>query len=361
MSTDKNANFNDERNKKSILKTRELLKELPQWFSDFVRACEIDKTRLTILNYTYDAKIFFNYLISEHNDFIGISVKEISPEMLDQLSLTDLERYIEYLGYYFTKDDKEHMNEEKSKARKIASLRTIFKYLYKKQLIKDNPTELLTTPKLHDKVIVRLEPHEITRLINTVKSGEGLSERELKHHQRYAKRDTAIIVTFLTTGMRISELVGLNIDDVDFENMSLCITRKGGNQALLYFDFETYDALTEYIEERKLRDNYHLAPLFLSSRGNRMSVEAVRVMVEKYTKISTPLKKITPHKLRSTYGTMLYQGTGDIYLVADVLGHKDVNTTRKHYAAIIEDNRRMAASVVKLGTNASSDENKDDT
>ncbi len=348
MSKDK-SNFNEERNKKCILKTRELLKDLPAWFSDFIRACEIDKTRLTILNYTYDAKIFFNYLVSEHINFIGCSVSEISAQSLDILTLTDFERYMEYLGYYLTKDDKEHMNEEKSKARKIASLRTLFKYLYKKQLINDNPTELLSTPKLHDKVIIRLEPHEVVRLINTVKSGEGLSDRELKHHSRYVKRDVAIIVTFLTTGMRISELVGLNVDDVDFENMSLRITRKGGNQALIYFDFETYDALMDYIEERKLRDNYDLPPLFLSSRGNRISVEAVRVMVEKYARISTPLKKITPHKLRSTYGTMLYQGSGDIYLVADVLGHKDVNTTRKHYAAIVEDNRRMAASVVKLG------------
>ncbi len=344
-------NFSEDRNKRCILKTRELLKELPPWFSDFVRACEIDKTRLTILNYTYDAKIFFTYLTSEQPDFIGMDARDISPALLDKLTLTDFERYIEYLGYYFTKDDKEHFNEEKSKARKIASLRTIFKYLYKKQLIADNPTELLSTPKLHDKVIIRLEPNEVVKLINTVRSGEGLTEREKKHHARYVKRDIAIIVTFLTTGMRISELVGLNVDDVDFDNMSLRITRKGGNQALLYFDFETYDALKDYLDERILKDNYDLPPLFLSSRNNRMSVEAVRVMVEKYAKISAPLKKITPHKLRSTYGTMLYQGTGDIYLVADVLGHKDVNTTRKHYAAIVEENRKNAASVVKLMDN----------
>lgn len=340
--------FNEERNKKCILKTREIMRELPSWFSDFVRACEIDKTRLTILNYAYDTKVFLTYLSSEHPMCIGIPVKDISTSMLDKLSLTDFERYVEYLGFYLTKDDKEHFNEEKSKARKIASLRSLFKYLYKKQLIKDNPTELLTTPKLHDKVIIRLEPNEVVRLINTVRNGDGLSEREKKHHGRYVKRDIAIIVTFLTTGMRISELVGLNIEDVDFDNMSLRITRKGGNQAFIYFDFETYDAIMDYLEERKLRDTYNLPPLFLSSRGNRMSVEAVRVMVEKYAKIATPLKKITPHKLRSTYGTMLYQGTGDIYLVADVLGHKDVNTTRKHYAAIVEDNRRNAAKVVKL-------------
>ncbi len=341
-------NFNDERNKKCILKTRELMRSLPQWYGDFERACEIDKSRLTILNYTYDTKTFLNYLTSEHSGLIGLKPEEITVSDLAALSLSDLEKYIEYLGFYITSDDKEHFNLERSKARKVASLRTLFKYLYKRALIPANPAELLSTPKLHEKAIIRLEPNEVVNLINTVKSGEGLSDREKIHHSRYVKRDIAIIVTFLTTGMRISELVGLNVSDVDFDNMSLKITRKGGNQAFLYFDFETYDAIFDYLEERKLKGNYDLPPLFLSSRKNRMSVEAVRVMVEKYAKIAAPLKKITPHKLRSTYGTMLYQGTGDIYLVADVLGHKDVNTTRKHYAAIVEDNRRKAASVVKL-------------
>ena len=83
-------------------------------------------------------------------------------------------------------------------------------------------------------------------------------------------------------------------------------------------------------------------------QGNRLSVRSVELMVKKYAHIVSPLKKISPHKLRSTYGTMLYDETGDIYLVADVLGHKDVNTTRKHYAAMSENNRKRASKAVKL-------------
>ena len=90
------------------------------------------------------------------------------------------------------------------------------------------------------------------------------------------------------------------------------------------------------------------AALFLSLQYRRITVRAVENLVKKYAKIVTPLKKITPHKLRSTYGTELYRETGDIYIVADVLGHRDVNTTRKHYAAISEDHRRAVADAVKL-------------
>ncbi len=118
---------------------------------------------------------------------------------------------------------------------------------------------------------------------------------------------------------------------------------------MLYFDEETAEALEGYLQERKNLGTYALpSPLFLSMQGKRITVRAVENMVKKYARLAAPLKKISPHKLRSTFGTMLYGETGDIYLVADVLGHKDVNTTRKHYAAMSEENRRRASKAVKL-------------
>lgn len=120
---------------------------------------------------------------------------------------------------------------------------------------------------------------------------------------------------------------------------------------IVYFGDEVEKSLRSYLETtRKAVEplpEYEKA-LFLSTQRRRMGVQAVENMVKKYAKRVTPNKKITPHKLRSTYGTSLYKETGDIYLVADVLGHKDVNTTKKHYAAIDEDRRRSAANVVKL-------------
>ena len=152
------------------------------------------------------------------------------------------------------------------------------------------------------------------------------------------------------TGIRISELVGLNNEDIDFTTNSFKVIRKGGNQAILYFSEEVADALAQYLaykeEDKNTPENEHA--LFLSIKMHRISIRAVENLVKKYSRIVSPLKKISPHKLRSTYGTQLYRETKDIYVVADVLGHKDVNTTRKHYAAISEDIRRNVADKVKL-------------
>jgi site-specific recombinase XerD len=145
-------------------------------------------------------------------------------------------------------------------------------------------------------------------------------------------------------------LVGLDNTSFDFTENSFFVTRKGGNQAILYFSDEVKYALQEYIAEK---ENDPRIPrdenaFFLSMQYKRINVRTVEILVKKYSKIISPLKKITPHKLRSTYGTHLYNRTGDIYIVADVLGHRDVNTTKKHYAAITEDNRKSVANIVKL-------------
>ena len=155
----------------------------------------------------------------------------------------------------------------------------------------------------------------------------------------------------LGTGIRVSECVGLNLEDVDFNNGAIRIIRKGGNEALIYFGDEVSQALEAYMNgPRKTAEPAagHEEALFISLNKTRITTRSVERLVKKYSRLVTTVKKITPHKLRSTFGTALYQETGDIYLVADTLGHKDVNTTKKHYAAIDEHRRRMAANVVKL-------------
>ena len=171
-------------------------------------------------------------------------------------------------------------------------------------------------------------------------------ERIMKKHVR----DTAILMLFLGTGIRISELVGLNNEDLNFKDNSFIVTRKGGNKSILYFDEDVAAALQRYLDykENNYEDLKEPTALFVSNNKSRITVRAVENLVQKYAKIISPLKKISPHKLRSTYGTKLYRATGDIYVVADVLGHKDVNTTRKHYAAISDDNRRAVVGKVKL-------------
>ena len=207
-------------------------------------------------------------------------------------------------------------------------------------------------PKLHDKAIIRLDTDEVVLLLDFVESaGEHLTGQALNYYKKTRDRDIAILTLLLGTGIRVSECVGLDIKDVDFKNNGIMVTRKGGNQMVVYFGDEVAEALKNYMagdREAATPLPGHEQALFLSTQRKRMGVQAVENMVKKYARQVTPNKKITPHKLRSTYGTSLYKETGDIYLVADVLGHKDVNTTKKHYAAIDDNRRRKAASAVKL-------------
>lgn len=348
-------NYYREKNNQTRVKIRNLLSELPLWFSDFIRARETTLQPYTMYIYCVDAKIFFTYLSSEYPPCVGKKINEITTDDINLLTLRDLEIYTEYVSYYISPDGHEHSNDERGKARKIASLRSMYKYLYKQGLVTSNPATLLDTPKIHEKAILRLTPNEIRDLMKLVDTGEGLSERAKKYQRHTCTRDKALLVLFLTTGMRVSELVGLNISHVNFEDNSVLITRKGGNQSMLYFGTETRNALLDYISEREAKEELSSnTPLFTSTRNTRLSVRSVQELVKKYARIISPLKNITPHKLRSTYGTQLYHETGDIYLVADVLGHKDVNTTRKHYASMTEERRKSVAGVVKV-------DSKDDT
>ncbi len=160
----------------------------------------------------------------------------------------------------------------------------------------------------------------------------------------------ALLTLLLGTGIRVSECVGLNIADIDFKNGGIRIYRKGGKEVTVYFGTEVEDALLDYLEERDriIPEKGHEDALFLSLQRRRMAVRSVENLVKKYARIVSPLKPITPHKLRSTYGTNLYRETGDIYLVADVLGHSDVNTTKRHYAALEDERRRSARNKVRL-------------
>ena len=200
---------------------------------------------------------------------------------------------------------------------------------------------------MHQKEIIRLETDEVVKILQNAENHEV----GLKHQQNYNKntsvRDLAMLSLFLGTGIRISECVGLNVEDIDFANNAFKITRKGGNQVVLYFSDEVKQALQNWMDYRETL-NADTNALFLSLQKKRICTRAVQNLVKKYSLTVNPLKKITPHKLRSTYGTNLYRETKDIYIVADLLGHKDVNTTKRHYAAISEDIRRSAANKVKL-------------
>ena len=189
-------------------------------------------------------------------------------------------------------------------------------------------------------------------VLNTVEYGNvQMTKHQMAFRERTKERDLAIMTLMLGTGIRVSECAGLDLTDVDLRANTITIVRKGGGQDILYFSDEIHDALEAYINgerNRVLPESEEETALFLSLKRKRISVDAIEVLVKKYSQMAVPNKKITPHKLRSTYGTALYRETGDIRLVADVLGHENVNTTIDYYAAIEDEHKRQAANAVSL-------------
>ncbi|GMQ57046.1 tyrosine-type recombinase/integrase [Vallitalea sediminicola] len=350
----KNNDYHEQQNIKNSVILREIMYSLPSFTFEFFRGIEQTTSSKTRIAYAYDLRLFFEFLLDYHKDFKGKPINGIELKDLLNIIPDDIEMYLEYLSYYKKEDKKghviEHKNTERGKSRKLASLRSFFTYFYKKQKITNNPALLVDLPKIHNKNITRLEIDEVARLLDEVESGDKLTQSQKKYHKLTKDRDLALMTLLLGTGIRVSECVGLNISDIDFNVNGIRIVRKGGNEVIIYFGDEVEASLIVYLDSRKNIEpvSGHEDALFLSLQNKRLSVRSVQNLVKKYSKLVTNLKNISPHKLRSTYGTNLYRETGDIYLVADVLGHKDVNTTKKHYAQIEDVRRRQAAKVIKL-------------
>ena len=326
--------YHEQEDIENTKRIRGILKELPPFCTDFFRGIEPRTSARTRLAYAYDLKTFFDFLKQANPELKSKKLRDLPLSLLDEIKLMDLEEYMEYLKCYSTEKREDLMNTERGIMRKVSTVKSFYNYFYRTERIQNNPASLLQLPKIHEKEIIRLDVDEVARFLDEVEDGECL----------------AMMTLLLGTGLRVSECVGLNINDVDFRNGGLRIHRKGGKEVIVYFGAEVEYALQDYLSERE-----HIVPeegseeaLFLSMQRKRINVRSVEKMVKKYAQLVTPLKKITPHKLRSTYGTNLYRETGDIYLVADVLGHSDVNTTKKHYAALEDERRRSARNKVQL-------------
>lgn len=351
MGTSNIQTYHQSTSNQNTVKLRELLKTMPSFCRDYFRGIEPTTTAKTRIGYGYDIRTFFRFLLAQNPMFQDVRMTDIRLQDLEQLQPVDIEEYLEYLKYY-KYEDQVFTNDERGIKRKFASLRSFFLYYQKRDLIKNNPTVVVDMPKLHEREIIRLDSEEVSELLNLVeRGGDNLSGMKKVYYEKNKLRNLAIFTLFLGTGIRVSECVGLDIEDVDFRNNRIRIIRKGGKEEYVYFGEEVAEALKNYIvEERahiKAKEGHEHA-LFYSIQKRRISVQGVENLVNEYTSQITTFKHITPHKLRSTYGTALYQQTGDIYLVAEVLGHNDVNTTRKHYAAMDDDQKRSAADAVTL-------------
>ena len=347
---EKKTTYHEQKDVENILRLREVLSTLPPFCRDYFRAIDTTTTTKTRISYAYDIRIFFQFLLDENPAFKDYKMTDFTVDVLDQIKALDLEEYQEYLKVYQA-GDKTETNGERGLKRKISALRSFYAYYYRREMFETNPTVLIDVPKIHDKSIIRLDTDEVALLLDYIEHcGDQLTGQKRVYYEKNKERDLAIVTLLLGTGIRVSECVGLDIEDVDFKNNGIKVTRKGGNEMVVYFGPEVEKALKRYLEVREniIPLEGHEHALFYSAQRRRIGVQAIENLVKKYAQQITTTKKITPHKLRSTYGTTLYQETGDIYLVADVLGHKDVNTTKKHYAAIDDARRRQAAKAVKL-------------
>lgn len=335
----------------NIDRLRELIAPLPSFVKTYFIGIDSRTASRTQVSYAYDLNLFFHYLQKEHPNFQNRSLKDFTLQQLEELKPADIELYLDYLKKYTNEQiDTKRFNKECGIRRKLASLRSFYRYFYRTQQIRMNPTDFVITPKVHEKDIIRLDTDEVAEMLDQVESGGKLTKKQQSYHKKTQLRDLAIVTLLLGTGIRVSECVGLNINDIDFKNDGVRIHRKGGKEVMVYFGEEVELALLNYVEERENieAESGSEEALFLSLQRKRISVRAVEKLVKKYSMAVTTVKKITPHKLRSTYGTTLYRETGDIYLVADVLGHSDVNTTRKYYAAMEEEHRKKAQNVITL-------------
>ena len=323
-------------------KIAEMLTTLPSFVKDYIISIEFTTTSKTRLGYLKDINNFFSYLKDIYN------TDEVTVDILNELDKKFYEQYLHYLQYY-EKDGRIYTNSTVAVKRKLSALTGLMTYLYEDNQLRENLITKVKVPKVRHKEIIRLDGDETEQFLNTVENGGTLTPQQLKYHKIQSTRDLAICYLLLSTGIRVSECVGLDIKDIDFKNSSIHIIRKGNKEAYVYFSDEASAYLMEYYEERKRIETKegHEQAFFLSSRKTRLTDRSIENIIKKYAIRSVPLKHITPHKLRSTFATTLYENTGDIYLVADTLGHEDIQTS-KVYAQLTNQRKKDHRNTIKL-------------
>lgn len=345
----KKLSYKDTDNIKCNEKIQELLLELPYYVTEYTYELRGDVTPRTAMAYIYDLRRFFQWLCTVMPSSANKQPKDILVDDLALLKINDINEY-----KFFLTTDSKNPNKEKGVARKMASLNSFLDFLYRTDRIINNPMDKQKISRHSKKKapIIRLQKDETAAFLNSLdNSGKGaVSSKQEKFLSNTKIRDIAIVTTFLGTGIRVSELVGLDLSDINFKEHKLRVIRKGEKIQNVAIGDEVEEALKTYLTSRSditpLPE--HENALFLSTQRRRISVRAVENLIKKYSNIAGIQKNITPHKLRKTFGTELYNNTGDIYLVARALGHSSVNTSKDHYILSEEDSLIDARNIVKI-------------
>ena len=344
----KTSDYNKKVRTDKLNTLQDLKSKLPSYVAPYLDGLMIDYQPNTMVAYARDLITFFQYLQEMNPALKDTEIKDIPLEVIDSLATQDIIEYRNYLA--FNNGVNEHSNQASSINRKMAPLKGFFSSVHDLGMIESNPTDYnfgRKRKKSDKKEIVYLEKDEVQSLMHTVENSRVATDHQKAFAEKTQLRDTAILTLLLNTGIRVSECAGIDLNDLDLENRSVRVVRKGGAEQTVYFNEKTASALSDYItlERPDYLENDDENALFLSIFRKRMGVRGIENMVKKYSQNAVPNKHITPHKMRSTYGTALYDETSDIRLVADVLGHEDVTTTARHYASLKEKHRREAGDI----------------
>lgn len=283
----------------------------------------LNKSPNTIKEYNYDLATFLKFIkvhfkMTDEEDFSKITIKDIPLSTIKQIKLDDIHAFLSYLtNTYHSK--------AATRARKASSIRVFFNYLSQKaNLIEFNPAQNLETPKLDKRLPKYLSLEDSKRLLNVAGSDDN----------RNNKRDYAIITLFLNCGMRLSELVGINIKDINFSECQMTVIGKGNKERTIYLNKACMTAINNYLAVRPVegiktdKANSKNA-LFLSERKERISRRTVQYIVDKELRVAgLDTSKYSVHKLRHTAATLMYQyGNVDIRALQELLGHQSISTT----------------------------------
>jgi len=327
-------------------KLNDLLETLPAFCRTYFRGISEHTSVKTRISYAYDLRTFFRYAIDHVKEFSQYKNLEDNSYLLEEMTVEDLSKISsELIEFYLYDLDEDHAassdiqtNGKPALARKLFAIRGLYNYFYKKKEISENPTLIIKPPKIDDKPIIYLEANQVATLLEKLNNLENelMDGQQKTYFLKNKLRDIAIITLLLGTGIRVSECVGIDLNQIDFNENILLIHRKGGDDQEIDFNNEVKEALHNYITQVRnhiIPESDSTTALFLSSQKKRISVDAVEDLVKKYTKMIFPTKKITPHKLRSSFASNLYAATGDIALVGEFLGHKSIEMTKKRYAS----------------------------
>ncbi len=315
--------------------------ELPRYLRGYFAYLKGNVLPQTRLAYLHDVKFFMQYLIKETALTEADTIAQIKLDELNKVKAIDVNMFIDYCRKYKVETDKEvyiYENTNKTLARKKSSVSVLFKQLYRDGLIEKNITDgfdPIRVPKPGEREIKALQDDEVMIMLDAVSTGTGLTDHERAYWEKTKYRDKAILITFLTYGLRLSELQQLNLSSFNFNRGEFKIYRKRGKESIMPLNESVTMVISQYLDlERTTEDSLdeeHKDALFLSLQGKRMTERQIRQLVKKYTSIALETSRkggYSPHKLRATAATSLIGRGNSIFDVQALLDHEQVTTTQ---------------------------------